>query len=178
MKLDKLLVRIVVGFVLVVALAAFALRSDQVRSTGSIEIAASPYEVWSNLTEASKRHLWMQSVTDAIEVMGAYGTDASSLMLSVSQDGMPARHIYEDVTLSLPPLRLDTQIDDPQSILSVATSYELKERMPGRTTLTVTVDRQLEGWIAPFFAIVIQQSGDANVEHNLAHLKRVVEANL
>ena len=175
MKLDRMLIRLVVGVVVVLALAAIALRSDTVTSRGTIEIAASPYEIWSHLTSAEDRHKWMEFVTEAIEIMGAYGTASSSLMLKVSQDGVPARHIYEDVVMTAPPLRLVTKIDDPENVLNIVTTYELTPRGDDTTMLTITVDRNLQGTMAPFFAVVVQGRADDNVDHNLTHLKTVVE---
>ena len=176
MKLDSMIIRIAVGAVALLLVAAALLRSDQVTSSGTIEIAAPPYEVWRNLTDADVRPMWMEFVTEAIEVMGAYGTASSSLMLKVQQDDMAARHIYEDVVMAAPPLRLVTKIDDPQNILNIVTTYELTPRGENRTALRITVDRSLQGNIAPFFAVVIQGTADDNVDHNLTALKQVIEA--
>lgn len=179
MALDRLIIRIAIGAVLLLFALAFALRADTVESTGIVEISAPPDIVWATLMDPDQRRLWMESVTDAVSTASTYGSAASSLMLSVSQEGR-ARHVYEDVDTSAPPLLLRTTIDDPQGVLKLSTTYELRPVGAGgvRTRLKISATRELEGFLAPYFAFVVKGTGDENVAHNLNALKKLVESNL
>lgn len=178
MKLDRLIIRIATGAVVIIFAAAFVLRSDTVESSGAIEIAAPPDAIWATLIDPDQRHLWMESVTSAVQTVGSYGSASSSIMLMVSQEGR-ARDIYEDIINSAAPLLLQTEIDDPDGVLKLNTLYELRPVGPGgmRTRLKITAIRQLEGMLAPYFSIVISQRSDENVDYNLEALKKLVEAN-
>ncbi|TDI61291.1 MAG: SRPBCC family protein [Alphaproteobacteria bacterium] len=179
MAIDRLIIRIAIGAVVLLFALAFALRADTVESTGSIEISAPPDVVWATLVDPGQRHFWMESVTAAVPTVGAYGSAASSMMLSVSQEGV-MRHIYEDVDTSAPPLLLQTSIDDPQGVLQLSTTYELRPVGAGgvRTRLKISVTRGLDGFLAPYFAFVVKNRGDENVTYNLNAMKRLVESNL
>ncbi len=179
MAIDRLIIRIAIGAVVLVFALAFAMRADTVENVGTIEISAPPDVVWAVLVDPGQRHYWMESVTDAVPTVGVYGTAASSLMLSVSQEGL-VRHVYEDVNTSAPPLLLQTTIDDPQGVLKLSTTYELRPTGAGglRTRLKITAIRGLDGFLAPYFAIVVKDRGDENVTHNLNAIKKLVESNL
>lgn len=177
MKLDRLIIRIAIIATVALFGLAFVLRADTVTSTGSIEIEASPDVVWAIMVDPDQRHKWMESVIAAVQMVGAYGSHSSSTMLSVEQEGIE-RHIYEDIVMSAPPLLLHTTIDDSEAVLQLATLYELRPVGPGgiRTRLKITATRSLEGMLAPYFAIIIRQRGDENVDYNLHGLKRLVES--
>ena len=177
MSIDRMIIRVAVGIVAVVLVLAVVLRADEVESIASVEIGAPPDVVWAMLTDPDQRHRWMESVTGATQTMGAYGAASSSMILSVKQDGK-LHNIYEDVTTAAPPLLLHTAIDDPDGVLSLRTAYELKPAGPGgiRTRLKITAIRGLDGILAPFFAVVVQQRSDENVEYNARGLKMAVES--
>jgi len=175
MKIDRLIIRIAIGVVVLLFALAFIMRSDEIESSGYTEISAPPDVVWAALVDPEQRHLWMESVTAATQTMGAYGSGSSSMMLSVSQEGL-VRHIYEDVVTAAPPLLMQTRIDDPDGVLELITQYELRPVGAGgrRTRLTITATRQLEGFLAPYFAVVIRQRSDENVDYNLNKLRQLV----
>jgi carbon monoxide dehydrogenase subunit G len=175
MSIDRVVLRAAVGIVVLLAVIAFALRTDEVVSTASIEVPASPDVVWEILTDTSLKSEWMEFVTGATQMVGASGTAASSTMLSVYQEGRMS-NIYEDVVVSAAPLLLQTQIGDREGVIQVATRYELKPAGPGgtRTRLNITATRALEGTLAPFFAFFVSQRSDDNVTHNAQALQQLI----
>jgi uncharacterized protein YndB with AHSA1/START domain len=180
-RMKKWLLRIVGGFVgvLVLAVAALALmglRQDAGVSIASIEIAATPEQIWPWIEEPEKFKRWVGWVVSVDvanpEVQGV----GRKTVVMMNEPSSPEPVRIESIwTEYQPPTKFSADVSFP-GLFTGSQTHQLTDLGNGRTRMQTESRIHYDAWYVRLIEPLATPSSTSKLESDLATLKPLVEA--
>ena len=159
-----------------VVLWAIGMRSSAGQTHSSIEIRATPQQIWPWISQGDRQKQWVSWLLDVRDSGGAAG-GAGSQHVWVMRDennGGATMEIPFLYTEYVPPAQL-TASTSMAGLLDGRESYRLTDLGNGRTRVDADGRYQYRMWMARLMEPLITSRSEAKMNGDLARLKEMVE---
>ena len=162
----------------VVTLFALGLRKDAGHLHGSIEIAASPQQLWPWLEDGDKLKQWVGWLVDVqVPDPSLHGVGASHVwVMKDENNGGAMMRIVAKTRKYAPPAHLILEISSTDGQFTGENVYELVDLGSGRTRLDMDSRYHLSNWFANLMEPVVTPAAGKKMVAYAARLKSVVES--
>jgi uncharacterized protein YndB with AHSA1/START domain len=172
--------RVLLGLVAVIiatvsVLALMGRRQDAGVSRASIELDASPEEIWSWLIDPDKFKQWVSWVVEVQVITPVQGVGRQTVVLMKSPGSTEPVRIEVTITEHAPPRRLAATIVS-SGLFTGTQTYQLTDLAQGRTRLEVINHIRYATAPLRLLAPLTTPSATRKTEGDFATLKRLVEA--
>jgi carbon monoxide dehydrogenase subunit G len=179
----KWVLRIAGGLVAVIALAVLVLlglgmRADAGRTVTTIEIAASPQQVWQWIDDGERMKQWVSWVVAIKAPPGSTAFSAGSkrvVIMSDANNGNQQMSIDAVCTKDQPPVFKEVALSSPNSFAGVQT-YRLTDLGSNRTRLEIDGRFHYDMWLAQLMEPLITPAAKKKMEEDMKRLKTLVES--
>jgi uncharacterized protein YndB with AHSA1/START domain len=158
----------------VAALAVAGQRAEAGHSRASIEVAASPEQVWPWLNDPDKLKQWISWL---IEVRGgtpAAGTKRVLVMKDENNHGQ-LMEIEETILDCTPPSHLSMTLSVPGSFTGDH-NFQVTDLGSGHSRLDIQMGYRFDSWFARLMEPIVSRLVRQKMESDMAHFKQMVEA--
>ena len=181
--MKKWVIRIAIVFAVLLIVPAATLlvlghRANAGLSRTSVEINASPGQVWTWLDDADKLKQWVSWIVDSKYVDPQQPHRVGSKRVWTMKDENNGGMLMEiDGTYSeyLPPSRMTLQIADTQGLFRGDTSYHLVDLGGGRTRIEVRMRAHYTEWFANLMEPLITPQAEKKLAMDVGTLKKLIE---
>jgi len=175
-------IAIVLAVLLIVPMAVLLVlghRSNAGIAQASIEINASPDQVWTWLDDGDKLKQWISWMVDVKypDPQKAHGVGSKRIWtMKDENNGGTLMEIATTCTEYAPPLRMTVTASDSEGFFNGEESYRLVDLGGGRTRLEARSQAHYTQWFAGLMEPLITPQAEKKMVMDAAHLKRLVEA--
>jgi uncharacterized protein YndB with AHSA1/START domain len=162
-----------------VVLLAMGHRTNAGLAQTSIEINASPEQLWAWLDDGDKLKQWVSWLVDVKypDPQKTHGLGASHIwILKDENNGGMLMQIVGKCTEYAPPARLTVQLADTDGVFNGEESYQLVDLGNGRTRVEVRSRAHYMEWFAGLMEPLITPAAEKKLVMDFNHLKQLAEA--
>jgi uncharacterized protein YndB with AHSA1/START domain len=162
-----------------VTLLVLGHRKNAGLAQASVEINATPDQLWTWLDDGDKLKQWVSWMVDVkyLDPQKPHELGAKRIwMMKDENNGGMLMQIAGTFSEYTPPSRLTVQIADSEGMFNGEESYRLVDLGNGRTRMEVYSRAHYTEWFANLLEPVITPAAEKKLVMDVAHLKRLVEA--
>lgn len=140
----------------------------------SVEIAASPQQIWPFLNEGDKLKQWVSWLAEVKQTEPRGPGASQTWVMHDANNGNAAMSIDSRCTEYTPPTRLSVVVNTPHEFDGSQT-YALKDLGNNHTRLEIDGDYHFTQWFASLMTPLIMPAAAKKMEGDIATLKKLVE---